>query len=151
MDPIDLERLADVRLQRLPQPRAPQTLLPRVMAAVRAAARPWYQRAWFTWPAAWQTLSVVALVSIVIGLGLWLPALDTTVDARVNEVVAPVTTPVAEAVAGVQALATAAHVFWRAVQPAAGLLLVLVLVMCAACAVFGAALTRVALGGALRS
>jgi hypothetical protein len=151
MDPIDLERLADVRLRRLPQPRAPQTLLPRVMAAVRAAARPWYQRAWFTWPAAWQTLSVVALVSIVIGLGLWLPALDTTVDARVNEVVAPVTTPVAEAVAGVQALATAAHVFWRAVQPAAGLLLVLVLVMCAACAVFGVALTRVALGGALRS
>ena len=109
------------------------------------------QREWLSWPAAWQTLSAVLLVSLVIGLGLWLPAVQTTVDARVNEVLAPVTTPVVDAVARVQALATAARVFWRAAQPAAGLLLVLVLVMCAACAVFGAALSRVAFGGALRT
>ena len=32
-------------------PRAPHTLLPRVLAAVQAwAQRPWYERAWFTWP-----------------------------------------------------------------------------------------------------
>jgi hypothetical protein len=151
MDSIDLERRVDSRLRRLPQPRAPHTLLPRIIAAVRAAARPWYQREWLSWPAAWQTLSAVLLVSLVIGLGLWLPAVQTTVDARVNEVLAPVTTPVVDAVARVQALATAARVFWRAAQPAAGLLLVVVLIMCAACAVFGAALNRVAFGGALRS
>jgi hypothetical protein len=54
-------------------------------------------------------------------------------------------------VARVNALATAARVFWRAAQPLAGLLLMLVLIMCAACAVFGVALNRVAFGGALRS
>jgi hypothetical protein len=121
------------------------------MAAVRAAARPWYQRDWFSWPAAWQTLSAVALVSLIIGLGLWLPEVQTSVDARVAEVVAPVTAPVVDTVARVHALVTAVRVFWRAAEPAAGLLLVIVLIMCAACAVFGAALNRVAFGGALRS
>jgi hypothetical protein len=151
MDPIELERRVDAQLRRLPRPGAPHTLLPRVMAAVRAAARPWYQRDWFSWPAAWQTLSSVALVSLVIGLGLWLPDLRMTVDTQVAEVVAPVTTPVADTVARMDALATAARVFWRAAQPLAGLLLMLVLIMCAACAVFGVALNRVAFGGALRS
>ena len=151
MDPNELERLADARLRRLPPLRAPQTLLPRVMLAVRAAARPWYQRDWFSWPAAWQTLSAVALVSLVIGLGLWLPDVQQSVDTRVTETVAPVVTPVIDTVTQMQALATAARVFWRAVQPAAGVLLVLVLMMCAACAVFGVALNRVTFGGALRS
>ena len=151
MDPTDLERRVDAHLRKLPRPGAPATLLPRVMAAVRAAARPWYQRDWFSWPAAWQALSAMALVSLVIGLGLLLPQVETSVDARVTEVVAPVATPVVDTVARVNALGTAARVCLRAVQPAAGLLLVLVLIMCAACAVFGVAINRVAFGGALRS
>ena len=59
MNPDDLERLAHHELHRLPAPRAPRTLLPRVMAAVEAwANRPWYTRAWFTWPLGWQVASL---------------------------------------------------------------------------------------------
>ena len=51
-DNDELEALVDRELRRLPPPRAPHTLLPRVMAAVEAwAQRPWYTRAWFAWPA----------------------------------------------------------------------------------------------------
>ena len=55
LDEIDLERLVDRELKRLPQPRAPRSLLPRVMAAV-AEPRPlkWYSRPWLAWPWALQ-------------------------------------------------------------------------------------------------
>ena len=68
MNPDDLERLTHRELHRLPAPRAPRTLLPRVMAAVEAwANRPWYTRAWFTWPLGWQVASAAALVLLVTG------------------------------------------------------------------------------------
>ena len=62
MDPADLETFVDGELRRLPLPRAPQTLLPRVLAAVEQwRERPWYARAWFTWPLAWQSGRSAAL------------------------------------------------------------------------------------------
>jgi hypothetical protein len=62
--------LLDRELKGLPPPRAPQTLLPRVMAAVaereeRAPAA----TGWFTWPLSWR-LASVALVACV-GYGVW--------------------------------------------------------------------------------
>ena len=64
MNTPDLEPRVDRELRRLPAPRAPHTLLPRVMAAAEAwAERPWYTRAWVTWPLAWQVVSVAALVA----------------------------------------------------------------------------------------
>jgi hypothetical protein len=46
------------------------------------------------------------------------------------------------------AAANVTRIVWHGlVQPLVGYLLVLILVMCAACATFGAALGRVALGG----
>jgi hypothetical protein len=121
------------------------------MAAVRAAARPWYQREWLTWPAAWQLLSGMALVSLVIGLRLLLPDVQTAVGEEVTQVVAPVIAPISDATARLEGLGIAARVFWRALQPIPGLLLVLMLIMCGACAAFGLALSRLTLGGALRS
>ena len=49
--PLTWTTLVDRELRQLPSPRAPHTLLPRVLAAVEQwTRRPWYARAWFTWP-----------------------------------------------------------------------------------------------------
>lgn len=82
-DNDDLETLVDRALRRLPMPRAPETLLPRVLAAVDAwARRPWYTRAWFSWPLGWRAASV-ALVALF-AFSLWnlpLPPVPTAVVA----------------------------------------------------------------------
>lgn len=70
MDPVDLDDRLDRELQRLPAPRAPQTLVPRVMAATvlrdeRAAGA----TGWFTWPLSWRVASV-AMVALL-AYGTW--------------------------------------------------------------------------------
>ena len=83
MDPADLEREIDAALRRLPAPRAPGTLTPRVMEAVRLrAGAPWYRRSWFAWPAAGRAAAAaVALVLVFAGLW-WMPsALQVTAGA----------------------------------------------------------------------
>ncbi len=67
----DWEKLLDRQLRALPDRRAPDTLLPRVMAALRVRALPWYQRTWWTWPRPLQCLSLL-LVSVVLGVITWL-------------------------------------------------------------------------------
>ena len=153
MDPFDLERRVESQLRRLPQPRAPHTLLPRVLAAVQQAAlRPWYEGAWLMWPSAWQVLSVTALVAVVIGIGWLWPTLQIAAGRELSQVVGPIVAPVGTAFERMDGLAIAWRVLWRAaVQPAVGLLLVMVLPMFAACAAFGAVLNRIALGGLSRS
>ena len=115
----DLERRVTEELRRLPAPLAPATLLPRVLAAVDAwANRPWYARAWFTWPLAWQIVSVAA---VALGVyGTWnLPPLPASVVATTS----------------------AGGVIWRTlIEPLLGYVAGLVVLMCLACAVFGAAL-----------
>lgn len=65
------ENLLDRKLRSLPDRRAPATLVPRVMAAVRARAeRRWYRRAWRDWPPICQVLSLLAF-SGVLGLATW--------------------------------------------------------------------------------
>jgi hypothetical protein len=64
----ELERRVDRALADLPPLGAPDRLLPRVLASVRAwAERPWYQRAWLTWPVGLQAASLAMLILIVIG------------------------------------------------------------------------------------
>jgi hypothetical protein len=62
MDPADLEGLLDRELKQLPAPRAPQTLLPRVMAATagRDVQVP-EATGWLTWPLPWRVASVAAV------------------------------------------------------------------------------------------
>ena len=115
----DLERRVHDELRRLPAPLAPGTLVPRVLAAVEAwANRPWYARAWFTWPLGWQIASIAALAIAV--YGTWnLPPLPASVVATSN----------------------AGGVIWRTlIEPLLGYVVGLVVLMCLACAVFGAAL-----------
>jgi hypothetical protein len=118
----DLEQRVDRELRRLPAPRAPHTLLPRVLAAVEAwVNRPWYTRAWFTWPLGWQVASV-ALVALAF-VGVWmLPPAPSSVVVTTN----------------------AGRVLWRTiVEPFLLYAFVIVVIMCLACAAFGAALSYV--------
>src|SRR5690606_31534226 len=81
MDPVDLDERLDRALQQLPQPRAPRTLLPRVLAAtVQQPARP-AATGWSTWPIAWRVASV-ALFCLAVA-GAWM--LSTAPPARLSE------------------------------------------------------------------
>jgi uncharacterized membrane protein len=60
-------------LRTLPTPRAPRTLLPRVMTATsQLRQRPWYARTWLSWPVGWQVASVAAFAMLIAVLAvLW--------------------------------------------------------------------------------
>ena len=125
----DLERHVARELRRLPSPVAPHTLLPRVLAAVDAwARRPWYTRAWFTWPAGWQAASIVAV--LLVAAGIWmLPPAPASLIVTTN----------------------ASRVVWRTmVEPFLVYAFGIVVIMCVACAVFGTALNHLVFGRALR-
>ena len=69
-----LEAAIDHELKALPDLRAPQTLLPRVMAELKQrTALPWYRRAWQTWPMPLQLVSALVLLAAFGGLcfGSW--------------------------------------------------------------------------------
>jgi hypothetical protein len=151
MDPADLERVVHRRLRALPPLRAPETLLPRVLAAARDAARR-RARAWFAWAPSWQAAAVVALVAAAAGLAIVWP----TVELLLRETAAAAVDPLAAVLSGVtdrvRALATAARLIGGAVpQRALVVCAVLLVLMWTACAALGTALSRVVLGGTSRS
>src|SRR6185437_1074666 len=123
-DKDDLERLAERELRLLRAPRAPETLLPRVLAAVDAwSNRPWYSRTWFTWPIAWQAVSIALVGAVLYGL-FRVPAPPASVVEATS----------------------ASRVLWRTlVEPLLPYLVFLVVVMCLACAAVGVALNYVLL------
>jgi len=120
----DLQAIVDRELRQLPAPRAPQTLLPRVMAAVDAwARRPWYARAWFTWPLGWQAASVGALILVI--YATWHPPAPP---------------------ASVVAATSAGRALWDAlILPLLPYVAAVVILMCLACAAVGVALNYVLL------
>jgi len=180
MDPLELERLIDRELQDAPAPRAPETLLPRVMLAVRAAQMapekagalrpaaslssgpvaspssglaPSLSSGWRAWPVAGQIAAAVGVLLLGIGLSNLLPLLYDLINAALAN---PASGTTGARVAGVlhqlEAAATAARVLWRVIEPVTVFLCAVVTVMALACALFGTALGRVvALGGASRS
>jgi len=152
MTPADLEALVHRELKALPRPAAPETLLPRVMTAIqRRLARPWYTRALFTWPLAGQAACLVALLALVGGLGLWLPIAHESGGTLLSALLGNETQRIAGAAARVGATVNAIEVLRRTlVEPLYAYAVILILTMCATSAVLGAALARVALGGALR-
>lgn len=82
MDPAELEREIGAALERLETPRAPRTLTPRVMAAVRARrGAPWYRQPWFAWPAAGR-LAAAGLALLLIAAALWWMPSALQVTAR---------------------------------------------------------------------
>ena len=119
----ELESLIDRELRRLPQPRAPRTLLPRVMQAANAAARPWHARAWFTWPWPWRIGSLAGLVLAAYGVWRLPPAPPAVVTA-----------------------VSTTRLLWDAlIQPLLPYLVTVMVLMGVACAVFGVALNYVLL------
>jgi hypothetical protein len=120
----DLETLADRELRRLPLPRAPQTLLPRVIGAVQHwTERPWYTRAWFAWPAAWRVSSLAPVV--LLAYLVWrLPPAPSEMAAATS----------------------AARVLWDLmIAPLVPYLLAVVVLMGLTCVAFGLALNYVLL------
>jgi hypothetical protein len=150
MDPADLERLVDRELRSLPAPRAPRTLLPRVMAAAADAAhRPWYSRAWLQWPVGWQLASALMLIGVVAGGSIVLPHVRDAVETI--SFVANVRSDVADSAREVETATTAVRVLWRTLlAPVVPWAFGLVTLMCAACAVFGTALNHLVFGRAFR-
>jgi len=133
MDPVDLDDRLDRELKALPRPRAPRTLLPRVLEMTVAQPPHAAASGWSTWPLAWRLASIVALL-VVIGGGYVMasapPARLSNAAERAGEV------------------ATVARVFWDVMaQPVATYLFVLGISLALACALAWAAL-EAALGGA---
>ena len=150
MDPVDLERLIDRELRTLPPPRAPRTLMPRIMAAVHEAVeRPWYARAWLTWPLTAQFASALLVMAAVAGSSYLLPQIRTA--AASLTFIADVRGDVADSTRGVETATTAIRVVWRTIlAPVVPYAFGLVTLMCAACAVFGTALNHLVFGKAFR-
>jgi len=134
MDPADLERLLDRELRQLPEPRAPETLLARVMtAAARHGERTAPATGWSTWSAGWQAASVAVLLVFVAGIW-WLLASPPA--------------PVSNMAKTAGETAAVMRLFWNVLlQPVATYIFVLGLSLALACAAAWAAL-EVALGGA---
>lgn len=51
MTPVELEAFVERELARLPRPKAPPSLVPRILSAVgQSPGEPWHRRPWRTWP-----------------------------------------------------------------------------------------------------
>jgi len=153
MEPVDLERAIDDALNALPAPRAPETLLPRVMAAVAArAVAPAYTRPWTMWPRIWQVASAAALAIVVAGLVRGWALTATARDGVWTELVPATPEWLARVVSVLSTSVDALRIGWRVIaEPVLIPVTVFLCVMTAACMVFAVALNRVALGGASES
>ncbi len=122
----DLEREIHAALRRLPAPRAPHSLAPRVMQAVVAASAT--REGWRQWPLAWQLLGLVAACCTAAALALAIPL-------------------TADWMASLPAARAAAALWQTFIAPIATPVLVLTAVMFAASALLVAALKHVAWEG----
>lgn len=148
MDPAELERWLDDELKRLPAPHAPRTLAPRVLQAVQVA-RPdaAVPRSWLTWPLAEQIASAAVLVLVLAAAaGLWL-IVRAPVTAALSAPVVAVTSRVEDIHRHAYDITLAARVLWRVLEPFAVGVTALIAIMVAACAVIGAAIRNLTLGG----
>jgi hypothetical protein len=145
MSPVDLGALVNTKLEQLPTPKAPPTLLPRVLQAVREwAERPWYARAWLTWPVGWQAASLLSLV-LLVGAVVWIwPDVQAAVGTAAPQLAAWL-----RIVSRVEATTHAGRVvWWVLLAPVAAVIVVFTMVMCALGVAVGTMLNRVAIGKA---
>jgi hypothetical protein len=147
MNPIDLEQLVDAELKRLPTPRAPRTLLPRVLAA--AAAQPQHAQAgpgWMVWPRVWQLAGGIAAAVVLAGiwrLAAWAePFIAAFLPSAGLGRAAAFTR-------GADDTVTVVRVLWDVLlQPVATYVSILAISLALACALLWSAVERLAPGGA---
>jgi hypothetical protein len=151
MSSSDLERIVGAALVRLQPPRAPHTLLPRVLAAVRQTQQRWSVRGWSGWPLGWR-LASCALFAAAVVLGI---AIAPAARAALADGWTWLQMEVPGPIAGVEwalALATqvsaafdVAAIVWRTllVRIVAGAAL-LAMLMCLACLALASAVQHVA-------
>ena len=143
-DPLDPLTRA---LRNLPEPRAPRTLAPRVMAVVHARLAHPPARTWFEWPRVWQVASLTSAVAVLGALVIGWPYLVEWARPALDGIAARLTT----LVEGGRAAWALGGVVFRAVwHPVAMPCLVFVTAMTIASATVGAMLGRVVLGGTSR-
>ena len=150
MTPDELQQLVDRELKQLPSPQAPNTLLPRVLAAtVGRRPAPWYARPWLAWPRRWQIASASLLVAIGAGLSIVCASAQPTPGLLTPRAPAGAAGRI-EALAQIgEQGATLVRVVWQVLlQPAAFWLLVFAISLSLACAALWSALERGAMGGA---
>jgi hypothetical protein len=136
-------------LRDLPHPKAPPTLLARVMEGVREAdAVPWYRAraGWFHWPVEWRAASLVLMGVLIVGGVLGGPLLlenaglsDGAMEAWLMNLFAPAFALAALLRVGIVAVEAAVGAL---PSQAVGLVGVGALLMVAVTIAFGAALRR---------
>jgi hypothetical protein len=148
MNPADLEQMIDRKLKQLQVLRAPHTLLPRVLAAVQEwSLRPWYRRAWFTWPLAGQVAAIAVVVLSASGGAFLLSAARAAATGATSTLAVNVMSRIALVAEGAGMTTAAGRILWGTlIEPLLPYAFALVMVMCLACATFGAVLNRVAFG-----
>lgn len=133
-------------LRALPDARAPKTLAPRVMAAVRARLAAPPPRTWFEWAPMWRIASVVGAVGVVAALVVFGPGLLGSVEGWSVES----SGSLARRFDGVRTAWEVSGVVFRAVWPLVASMVAVITVLTVVCVTLGAAVGRVALGGTLR-
>jgi hypothetical protein len=149
IDPRDDRDVVHRALRRLPQPRAPRSLAPRVMAAIAADARPARHtaRPWLSWPMEWRLASLVAFLLAGGAVAWFWPGLEAAGWTIVSRGLAAIEVRAAAVSPGLGALTRLVVIGWETfVQPLLWIALVWIVMMTAACAAFATALERVALG-----
>jgi len=147
MSPIDLEHIVDAELKRLPAPRAPRTLLPRVLAAAAAQERHVKPaRGWAAWPRGWQFAGGVVAAAVFVGIWRLVsfaqPYIADVLSIGGFDRATSVTRSADEAAAVVRVL-------WEVLlQPVATYVSVLAISLVLACALLWTAVERLAPGGA---
>lgn len=84
MTPVELEAFVARELARLPRPKAPPSIVPRILSAVRQSqGEPWHRRPWRAWP----VTSRLAAGLLCAGLALVVPyAWDAIIAAAPPDV-----------------------------------------------------------------
>ena len=147
MQPDDLERLVGRALQSLPEPRAPHSLAPRVLATARRAHGRWYSRPGHPWPIGWQAAWAACLVALLWAGAIVVPSAGRAVTAAWQGLT--VSSPQIDQTIAVLRQAEAAGggiwVIWRLVfAPAMAYAAVVTVLMSLVCVGFAGAVTHFA-------
>jgi hypothetical protein len=147
MEPTDRGDSLDRALNALDAPRAPRTLLPRVMAAVAEREHQKVARPWMQWPRSWRVASFAAMAAVTIAIIWVLPNMELVMRMS-GGWLAQRDPALGGGVESAASLLSVGRTLWETlVGPVLGYVVIWMLVMTTACAALGAALD-LALGGA---